>query len=662
MRLSRTLLLAFTGVGLAGGAAAAGVVLRLGGAMQEVRARDLPALYAAQHMEGTVRAAVQSDLTYIATGDPLKKQRFLGDLARARAELAVIRNDTDPTARTLATRVAAACDRFAATASPAYTELDAMPVEAGPLADRLEAGGAWIDAANAFAVHKKEEVDTATSAWNASARTSAYVVAAALLLLALMTGGAVYRGRSRASLTGAGERIRGENDDTRAFDGPGRNLVQLATPFNPGVDEQMVAERTGRHVRGELRKSDDQIRRAQQLESLGRLAGGVAHDFNNLLTVIASNASALANDLSDPDAAAMVSDIVEAADQGGRLTGQLLDVSGANGCATIVDLDQVVANTTYMLRRVLGKGIEIVLQTSARGLIAADRAQIDQLVLNLVINARDATPAGGTITVRTADVAARAAFPQGAVMLSVKDTGCGMSAETQAHLFEPFFTTKEKGKGTGLGLATVYGVVRSGGGTIEVDSTLGVGSEFRVYLPRTGEAPRGSVRPAALVRVGAAKPTVLLVDDDASARTAAQGVLERAGYSVVTASHGDEALALVEAGRGFDVILSEVRMPVMGGLELARALDARSPPTRVVLMTRLAERTMHAEFPVLHKPLRDEDLLSGVSDVLEHPPTAGRMHATAASPHVKRGSSGSAVRLRAATAMPEPVPVDKPKG
>jgi two-component system, cell cycle sensor histidine kinase and response regulator CckA len=244
-------------------------------------------------------------------------------------------------------------------------------------------------------------------------------------------------------------------------------------------------------------------------------------------------------------------------------------------------------------------------------------------------------------------------------MLSVQDTGCGMSAETKAQLFEPFFTTKERGKGTGLGLATVYDVVRRGGGSIEVDSVLGEGSQFRVYLPRKGEAARAS-RPPTRLRVGPPKHTVLLVDDDASARGATQGVLERAGYTVSAAANGEEALALIQAGRGFDIVLSEVRMPVMGGLELARALNVRSPPTRLLLMTGFAEQTAHAEFPVVHKPFRDEDLLGQLRQLFDHPPSAGRMHATAASPHVKRGSSGSATHLRTAESPRERVSLGKP--
>jgi two-component system, cell cycle sensor histidine kinase and response regulator CckA len=530
----------------------------------------------------------------------------------------------------------------------------------------VEAGESWVDAANDLSVHEKMGIDEATLALAASARRTSYAAMAAALLFALMAGGAfsLRLRRAVARWADAGGPVP-LADREATF--PGVRQADALPRVGPRFDDaagdittRVEKKKKTRPGTSPLSPSQERLRRAQQLEGLGRLAGGVAHDFNNLLAVISSNAAALANDLSDPDAAAMISDIVEAADQGGRLTGQLLDVSGAKGGeAAVIDLDHVLANTTHMLRRVMGRGIEIVLETSAKGLIAADRGQLDQLVLNLVINARDATPGGGTITVRTADVPPSTPFPTGAVMLSVRDTGSGMSAETQAHLFEPFFTTKEKGKGTGLGLATVYGIVRSGGGAIEVDSALGRGSEFRVYLPRTGEATRESRAPTRL-RVGPAKQTVLLVDDDASARIATQGVLERAGYTVAAAADGQEALALLQASRGFDIVLSEVRMPVMGGLELARALNARSPPTRLLLMTGFGEETAHAEFPVVHKPFRDEDLLGQLVQLFDHPPSAGRMHATVASPHVKRGpSSTSAVRLRPAEATSEPIAVGK---
>jgi signal transduction histidine kinase/CheY-like chemotaxis protein len=631
-------MLAVTGLVLAVAGTALGIALRLERDADEVRTtRHAPALHAAQRVAGMIGAVVQNDLGYLATRNGLMKDQYLGRMTETREAIEAIERGavlSDAAEGVLTERVAAACARFDATATAAFSELEASSA-VGParLADQLQAGEAWLEAANDLSAHERGRVDEATMALAASARATSVAAVAAALLLALMAAGTLSP-RLRAALV---------------------RSPRLVPTFDPGVEEATTVEKRNRTAGIQLSKNEERLRRAQQLEGLGRLAGGVAHDFNNLLAVISSNAAALANDLSDPDAAAMVSDIVEAADQGGRLTSQLLDVSGANvGAAAVIDLDHVLANTTHMLGRVMGRGIEIVLETSARGLIAADRGQIDQLVLNLVINARDATPGGGTITVRTADVPPNATYPTGAVLLSVRDPGCGMSAETQAHLFEPFYTTKERGKGTGLGLATVYGIVRSGGGSIEVDSVLGRGSEFRVYLPRKGEAARAS-RPPTRLRVGPAKQTVLLVDDDAAARGATQGVLERAGYTVTAAADGQEALALVQGGRGFDIVLSEVRMPVMGGLELARALNARSPPTRLLLMTGSSEQAAHAEYPVVHKPFRDEDLLGQLVELFHHPPSAGRMHATVASPHVKRGSAGSAVRLRAADSVREAV-------
>jgi signal transduction histidine kinase len=656
MSFSRKVTLAFAGLVLAAVGTALGLALRLERDARGVRTTlHAPALRAAQDIEGIIGAVVQNDLAYLTTRNSLRKEQFRERMARAHEAIGAIRQGAVPAgaaAEALAERVAIACDRFEVTADAAFAELEeGSAVTPNRVADQLQAADAWMVSASELSTHARAEVDDATGALAASARATSLVAVAAALLLALGAGGSFSPRLRRAvlRLAEAGVTRRRAAPEAR----PSSGMARVVTGSEPTFDEETTVEKRRRSAGTPLSKKEERHRRARQLEGLGRLAGGVAHDFNNLLAVIASNASALANDLSDPDAAAMVSDIVEAADQGGRLTGQLLDVSGSHGGATAaVDLDQVLANTTHMLRRVMGRGIEIVLETSARGLVAADRGQLDQLVLNLVINARDATPGGGTITMRTTDVPPNKAFPTGAVMLSVKDTGCGMSAETKAQLFEPFFTTKEQGKGTGLGLATVYDVVRSGGGSIEVDSVLGQGSEFRVYLPRKGEAAR--VSPPLRLRVGPAKHTVLLVDNDAAARSATQGVLERAGYTVAAAADGREALALIQAGRGFDIVLSEVRMPVMGGLELARALDVRSPPTRLLLMTGFVEQTAHAEFPVVHKPFRDEDLLGQLLQLFDHPPSAGRMHATVASPHVKRGSSGSAVRLRAVESTREP--------
>jgi two-component system, cell cycle sensor histidine kinase and response regulator CckA len=340
-----------------------------------------------------------------------------------------------------------------------------------------------------------------------------------------------------------------------------------------------------------------QLRQAQKMEAVGRLAGGVAHDFNNLLTVIAGYSDLLLSDL-DPDnllhwhAAA----INNAAARATALTRQLLAFSRREVLQPrVLDLNAVVTDTGKMFRRLIGEDIALVTTLDpALGRVNADPGQLEQVILNLVVNARDAMPQGGRLTLETANMELGEAdahrqvgvIPGRYVRLAVRDTGIRMDAATQSHLFEPFFTSKEPGKGTGLGLATVYGIVTQSGGYIEVDSTPGRGTTFRIYLPRFEEGLE-AVEPAAAAPTSLqGLETVLLVEDEVEVRGVAQQILQSAGYTVLAASDGEEAVRLCAQHAGsIHLLLTDVVMPGMSGPALASRLAAMRPAMKVMYMS-----------------------------------------------------------------------------
>ena len=343
-----------------------------------------------------------------------------------------------------------------------------------------------------------------------------------------------------------------------------------------------------------------QLRQAQKMEAVGQLAGGIAHDFNNLLTAINCNVELLL-DATDPDDARRddIVQIREAATRAATLTRQLLAFSRRQVLQPRpLDLNSTVLSMERMLRRVLDG--DVVLRTALEpsiGAVYADAGQMEQVLMNLVLNARDAMPHGGSIVVRTSDVVLDAALqhrfgvlpPGNYVMLAVRDTGTGMTDEVLEHLFEPFFTTKSQGKGTGLGLATVHGIVTQSGGQTVVESAPGRGTEFRVYLPRfEGSAPQRRATPATGVPLPAGRPrTVLVVDDDAGVRDVAGRALARAGYRVLAASGADAAMELIDRqdDRSALVVLTDVLMPVMNGNQLAERIAQRWPDLRVSFMS-----------------------------------------------------------------------------
>jgi signal transduction histidine kinase len=347
----------------------------------------------------------------------------------------------------------------------------------------------------------------------------------------------------------------------------------------------------------ELSQTQEQLTQARKMEAVGRLAGGIAHDFNNLLTVMMGRSQLLLRRLGTQDPVRPDIELMEqTADRAADLTRQLLAFSRKQVLQPVMlDLNAVVANLAGMLRRLIGEDIALVTALDqALGLVKADPGQIEQIVMNLVANARDAMSAGGRLTLETANAELDAVYarhhvdvhPGSHVMLAVSDTGVGMTPETQAQIFEPFFTTKGPGLGTGLGLATVYGIVKQSGGHIWVYSEPGRGTAFKIYLPRV----EGAVRPPA-ARPGLPEPTrghetILLVEDELAVRDLARDVLCAHGYTVLEAQHGREALLISELHSGpIHLLLTDVVMPEMSGRELANRLAPLRPTMPVIYMS-----------------------------------------------------------------------------
>jgi two-component system, cell cycle sensor histidine kinase and response regulator CckA len=379
---------------------------------------------------------------------------------------------------------------------------------------------------------------------------------------------------------------------------------------------------------------EEQLRQAQKMEALGRLAGGVAHDFNNLLGVITGYSEMAIRSLDgSATAARRLEEVVKAARRAADLTQQLLAFSRKQVLEPrVLDLDESVAEAGNLLRRLIGEDVQFVaISTPGLGRVKADPGQITQIIMNLALNARDAMPRGGRLTIETANAEITEsrlpllpeAKPGRYVMLAVTDTGHGIDPETRVRMFEPFFTTKEPGKGTGLGLATVYGIVRQSGGHIEVYSELGKGSTFKVYLPRVdAPADASETTPAGPARGGTEK--ILLVEDDPALQAMIREVLEDAGYRVVAAAAGDVAVELISRpGESIDLMITDVVMPRMTGPELARRVSARLGGVPVLYMSGYTEGAilessdLPRESSFLSKPFSPDELLVKVRDLLD---------------------------------------------
>ena len=382
---------------------------------------------------------------------------------------------------------------------------------------------------------------------------------------------------------------------------------------------------------------EQQLRQAQRVESLGQLAGGIAHDFNNLLTIINGYTEmSLGNLAKDDPIRGNLDEVRKAGDRAAALTRQLLAFGRKQILRPrVVDLDAVVAETEKMLKRLIGEHIELV-NIRNKGLwpITIDPAQIDQVIVNLAVNARDAMPMGGKIIIESKNVELDEEYaskhisvrPGPYVMLAVSDTGSGMDKETLAHLFEPFFTTKEPGKGTGMGLATVYGNVKQSEGNVWVYSEVGKGTTFKLYFPRV-DRPVDQPEPRRLsTQTTGRGETVLLVEDDEAVRMLARGILEKNGYTVIVASNGTEALEKCRTHKGvIQLLITDVVMPQMGGPELVYSLSGQRPETKVLYMSGYAskgvvqQKVIEEGAQFLQKPFTPTRLAQKVRDVLDAP-------------------------------------------
>ena len=389
-------------------------------------------------------------------------------------------------------------------------------------------------------------------------------------------------------------------------------------------------ERALREVqeRADRNRVEEELRQAQKMEAVGRLAGGVAHDFNNLLTVI-NGYSQLILSLPPPEGPIRehAEEILRAGERAASLTRRLLTFSRKHILApAVVSLNTVVSGMESLLRRLIGEDVELrVLLDPDLGNVKADPGQLEQVVLNLSLNARDAMPSGGKLTLQTSNVAPeRTGGPR--VLLSVTDTGLGMNAETLSHLFEPFFTTKEHGKGTGLGLSTVYGIVKGGGGTIDVRSEPERGTTFTMQLPRSTDVPSPAPprrHPAEAVR---GSETILLVEDSESVRRFMTAVLTGQGYRVLSAENGERALlALPEASDALHLLITDIVLPGMSGPEIAALVDRARPGTKVLFTSGYTDREMlqkgvlQSGVAFLQKPFDSDALARKVREVLGAP-------------------------------------------
>jgi CheY-like chemotaxis protein len=377
------------------------------------------------------------------------------------------------------------------------------------------------------------------------------------------------------------------------------------------------------------------------MEAIGRLAGGVAHDFNNALTIIRLSLQLLRRRLHGEDPLwEYVEQIEEASDRAARLTKQLLSFSRREIIdPRVIDLNEVVGNLSRMLQRIIGEDVELVTMLAGQlWPVYIDPAQLEQVIVNLAVNARDAMPFGGTLTIETAMANLDEAYAAGHVdvepgeyaMLSVSDTGVGMDEAIMEHVFEPFFTTKEPGKGTGLGLATAYGIVKRAEGHIWVYSEVGQGTVFKIYLPRSREVKSAVTQTVERPKPTGGTETILLVEDDDAVRSMATQILTAHGYRVLTARSGAEALEMGRSYEGaIDLLLTDVVLPHRSGRELAEELGSLRPEMRILYMSGYSVSTIahhgvvDRDVVLLAKPFTVEDLTHKTRVALAKPAGGG---------------------------------------
>ncbi len=438
----------------------------------------------------------------------------------------------------------------------------------------------------------------------------------------------------------ANRQLRAANEDlARLYDQIAQLMTQAdaefgraSIPSSPITPEDMLA-RVGRMI-ADHKRLDEQFRQAQKMEAVGQLAGGVAHDFNNLLTVIVGYANLVQNCLSpENELRRKVAEIQRAGEKAALLTGQLLAFSRKQPRQQhVLDLNAIVDDMQDILRRLIAEDIDLRFRLDPAGCpVSADGNHLTQVLMNLVVNARDAMPIGGKLTIATRTVSRDSEYSDGDgvrppgsyAVLSVADTGVGMDEETRSRIFEPFFSTKAVGKGTGLGLATVYGIVVQHGGWIEVESAPGRGATFRIYLPAASGTPTREVESARTVRSGR-QATILLVEDQAAVRLFAEDVLAEAGHKVLTAGNGLAALEVAASHKnGIDLLITDVVMPEMNGPELAARLTSVHPDLNVLYVSGytgsvLMDRgIIPDDIILLRKPFLPESLVNKVDELLQ---------------------------------------------
>ena len=436
---------------------------------------------------------------------------------------------------------------------------------------------------------------------------------------------------------GAEEALKKANEELEARVGERTQVLwKMNEDLQAEIEERIKAEVKQQEAEKQRKELEAELRQAQKMESIGRLAGGIAHDFNNLLTVITGYAQLRLNAMAENDSwRADLEEIEKAAKRASDLTKQLLTFSRQQTVKLrVVSLDDVIINLDKMLRRLVGEEIEFMTLPGARlGNIRVDLGQMEQVLMNLVVNARDAIVGNGKIIIETKNVSLDEEYTSRHVgvtageyvIMAVSDTGCGMTPEVREHIFEPFFTTKECGKGTGLGLSTCYGIVKQAGGYIEVYSEPGYGSAFKVYLPRV-EIPAETLSRGN----GGGSPvkgteTVLLVEDQEMVRNLAARLLREQGYTVLEAVDGEAALRLVQenGGEKINLLLTDAVMPKLGGKELNEKIKALFPRIRTIFISGYTDNAMVQQGMIdpgtafVQKPFSPQALLSKVRQVLD---------------------------------------------
>jgi len=475
----------------------------------------------------------------------------------------------------------------------------------------------------------------AAAIWAMARTLLAFGLVSCLIIVGARVASNRFLLRPIAQLTGASRKLAAGDLSARvAANTTIPELHELAKSFD-GMAAALEERESARLIEGMERKDlEQQYHRSQKMDAIGRLAGGIAHDFNNMLTAILGYCELLLDDPGLPEShRADIREIEKAGKTAAQLTRQLLAFSRREVVAPVVlDLNAIISSIDNMLHRLVGEHIEM------KGALAhdlhavkADRAQIEQVILNLAVNARDAMPQGGRLTIETANVhlpdgvaSAYLACPPGDyVMLAVSDTGSGIEPDVLQHLFEPFFTTKGHGKGTGLGLPTVYGIAKQNNGGIVVESALGQGSVFRIYFPSSQEPIVDEAQAPAVERSGSGKATILIVEDDPGIRELSTKILSRYGYNVLVAEGGEEAREVSKRHDGaIDLLLSDVVMPGMSGPKVAEMLTSMRPELKVLFMSGYSDNAvvrhgvMERDVPFLQKPFTPEGLANKIVEVL----------------------------------------------